>query len=242
VNLVHGDLGSSLIDGHAIGHDLLSRLPVTASITILATLVSAVVGVSFGVLAAIRGGRLDRGINVSSGVVLSLPPFWLGVVLVYVFAVSMKLLPATGYVAPGQSITGWLESIALPVLALSVAPAALVARIARVAMIRALQEPHIHMLRSLGEPPWRLILVHALRTASAPIVSVVGVQFVGLFSGSVIIESLFGLPGLGQAATVGLHDVPAVEGVVVLAAVVVVLVNFALDVLLAVLDPRVRAA
>lgn len=242
-DLVHGDLGASIIDGHSIGQDLLQRLPVTGLTAVLAAAVSGVAGTALGLLAATRRGATGRTIDAGSGVALSLPPFWTGVLLVYAVSIQAGLLPATGYVAPSESLSGWLESIILPVIALAIPAAAIIARTAHVALAQALRQPHIQMLRSLGTPPWRLLLVHALRSAGVPVVSVLGVQFVALFSGSVIIEGLFGLPGLGQAASNAItsYDFPAVEGVVIVAALVVVLVNLLLDLLVAALDPRVRA-
>ena len=242
-DVARGNLGTSIIDGHSIGHDMLERLPVTGLIAVLAAAVSAVAGAALGLIAATRRGAADRAIETTSGIGLSLPPFWTGVLLVYVLSIKAGLLPATGYVSPAQSLTGWLESITLPVIALALPATAIVARTARAALVQALRQPHIQMLRSMGVPPWRILLVHALRAASVPVVSVLGVQFVALFSGSVVIESLFGLPGLGQAASNGItsYDFPAVEGVVIVASLVVVLMNLLLDLLVAGLDPRVRA-
>lgn len=241
-DVVRGDFGTSIIDGHSIGADLWVRLPVTGLIAVVATLVSAVAGIVLGLVAAVRRGVVDRVIDTTSGVALSLPPFWIGVLLVYSLSIKAGLLPATGYVSPSEDPIGWLESIALPVIALAVSGAAIVARTARVALIQTMRQPHVQMLRSMGVPPWRLLLLHGLRSASIPVVSVLSVQFVALFSGSIIIENLFGLPGLGQAAANAItsHDFPAVEGVVIVAALVVVLVNLLLDLLVVALDPRVR--
>ncbi len=241
---LRGDLGTSIIDGHSIGPDLSSRLAITGTVAALATLTSAIFGVLVGVLCAVRGGVTDRVINAANGMALSAPPFWIGVVLVYLFAVEANVFPATGYVSPMDSLPGWLSSITLPVVALAIPGIAIVARTARVATIQALAQPHIQMLRSMGTPPWRVLFVHVLRSASVPVVSVLGMQFVAVFTGSIIIEGLFGLPGLGQAASTAVtyHDFPAVVGVVIVASLAVVLVNLALDVLVVLLDPRVRLA
>ncbi|WP_322046517.1 ABC transporter permease [Paraburkholderia sp. J67] len=241
---VQGDLGESIIDGHAIGPDLSARLQITGTIAALATLVSAVFGVLIGVVCAVRGGVTDRLINAANGMALSAPPFWIGVVLVYLLAVETSLFPATGYVSPADGLSGWLASITLPVIALAIPGIAIVARTARVSTIQSLAQPHIQMLRSMGTPPWRVLFVHTLRSASVPVVSVLGMQFVAVFTGSIIIEGLFGLPGLGQAASTAVtyHDFPAVEGVVIVASLVVVMVNLVLDALVVLLDPRVRLA
>jgi peptide/nickel transport system permease protein len=242
--LVRGDLGVSLIDGRSIAADLAARLPVTASIAVLATLLSGVVGVVLGVTAAVRGGVLGRVIGTGSGIALSLPAFWVGILLVWLLSLQLGLLPATGYVPFAQSPVGWLASLVLPVLALTVGGAAIIARTAAAGMRDALQQEHIRTLRALGTPTWRIRYVHALRFASVPVVSVLGIQFIALFGGSVIIENLFALPGLGQAsqAASSSHDLPALVGVVVIATIVVVVTNLLLELLVAALDPKVRTA
>lgn len=243
-HLVRGDLGTSLIDGRSIAQDLGARLPVTASIAVLATLLSGVLGVVLGVTAAVRGGVLARIIGTGSGIALSLPAFWVGILFVYVLALQLGLLPATGYVPFTENPLGWLGSLLLPVLALTVGGAAIIARTAAAGMRDALAQEHIRTLRALGTPTWRIRYIHALRFASVPVVSVLGIQFIGLFGGSVIIENLFALPGLGQAsqAAVSAHDFPALIGVVVVATVVVVVTNLLLDLVVAALDPKVRTA
>jgi peptide/nickel transport system permease protein len=243
-HLVRGDLGTSLIDNRSIATDLATRLPVTGFIALFATLLSGVVGVALGVTAAVRGRRLGKAITSSSGVALSLPAFWVGVLLVYVLSLQLGWLPATGYVTFAEDPVGWFRSLVLPVVTLAVGGAAIVARTANAGMRDALAQEHIRTLRALGTPAWRIRYVHALRFASVPVVSVLGIQFIALFGGSVIIENLFALPGLGQAsqAAVSAHDFPALIGVVVVATVVVVVTNLLLDLLVAALDPKVRTA
>ena len=243
-HLVRFDLGTSLIDNRPIGTDLAARLPVTGFLALFATLLSGVVGVALGVSAAVRGGRFARFITSSSGVALSLPAFWVGILFVYVLSLKLNLLPATGYVPFSDDPVGWFTSLLLPVLTLAVGGAAIVARTANAGMREALAQEHIRTLRAMGTPPWRIRYVHALRFASVPVISVLGIQFIALFGGSVIIENLFALPGLGQAsqAAVSAHDFPALIGVVVVATVVVVLTNLLLDLLVAALDPKVRTA
>jgi len=138
----------------------------------------------------------------------------------------------------------WFKSLVLPVLTLAVGGSAIVARTANAGMREALGQEHIRTLRAMGTPAWRIRYVHALRYASVPVVSVLGIQFIALFGGSVIIENLFALPGLGQASQTAVsgHDFPALIGVVVVATVVVVITNLLLDLVVAALDPKVRAA
>jgi len=243
-NLVRLDFGTSLIDSKDIGADLAARLPVTASIAILATLLSGVVGIALGVTAAVRGGRFGRLITSSSGVALSLPAFWVGILFVYVFALQLGWLPATGYTPFSDDPVGWLTSLALPVLTLTVGGAAIIARTAGSGMREALRQEHIRTLRAVGTPEWRIRYVHALRYASVPVVSVLGIQFIALFGGSVIIENLFALPGLGQAiqSSSSSHDLPALVGVVFIATIVVVVTNLLLELVVAALDPKVRTS
>jgi peptide/nickel transport system permease protein len=242
--LVRLDFGTSLIDSRDIGADLAARLPVTASIALFATLLSGIVGVVLGVTAAVRGGRFGRFITSSSGVALSLPAFWVGILLVYVLSLQLGWLPATGYVRFTDDPAGWFTSLLLPVLTLTVGGAAIIARTAGAGMREALRQEHIRTLRAMGTPEWRIRYVHALRFSSVPVVSVLGIQFIALFGGSVIIENLFALPGLGQAGqqSAASHDFPALIGVVVIATVVVVVINLLLDLVVAALDPKVRTA
>ncbi|KIC68802.1 MULTISPECIES: ABC transporter permease [Micrococcaceae] len=241
---VQGDLGISLIDGRSVSADLASRLPVTASLAAGATILSAVLGIALGVTAAVRGGLLDQAIGGFVGLLVALPAFWVGVLFVYLFAVQSSIFPATGYVPFEVSPQDWALSLALPVITLAVGGAAFIARQTRASMLEALQQEHIRTLRATATPTWKILYVHALRYASLPIVAGIALQFIGLFGGSVIAEQLFAMPGLGQAVqtSVSTHDAPAVQGVVVIATVVVVAVNLVLELATKFLDPKLRAS
>jgi peptide/nickel transport system permease protein len=241
---VQGDLGISLIDGRSVSADLASRLPVTASLAAGATVLSAVLGIALGVTAAVRGGLLDQVIGGFVGLLVALPAFWVGVLFVYLFAVQSSIFPATGYVPFEVSPQDWAMSLALPVITLAVGGAAFIARQTRASMLEALQQEHIRTLRATATPTWKILYVHALRYASLPIVAGIALQFIGLFGGSVIAEQLFAMPGLGQAVqtSVSTHDAPAVQGVVVIATVVVVAVNLVLELATKFLDPKLRAS
>ncbi|MEI4271217.1 ABC transporter permease [Klenkia sp. LSe6-5] len=242
--LVRGDLGTSLIDGRSIAADLAARVPVTASMALFATVLSGIVGVVLGVTAAVRGGRIARLITTGSGIALSLPAFWVGILLVYVLSLRLGWLPATGYVPFATDPAAWFRSLLLPVLTLGIGGAAVIARTAGAGMREALAQEHIRTLRAMGTPEWRVRYVHALRYASLPVAAVLGIQFIALFGGSVIIENLFALPGLGQAGQIAAaaSDSPALTGVVIVATVVVVVINLLLDLVVAILDPKVRSA
>lgn len=237
--VVRGNLGTSLIDGRDIGADIAKRLPVTAALAVFGTLVSGLLGIAMGVTAAVRGGAVDRLITVVSGLLLSLPPFWFGILLVLVFAAQLHLLPATGY-SPAR----WVLSLVLPVLTVAVTTAGFIARQTRASMAEALAQEHMRTLRALGTSQRRIVFVHALRFASLPILASIGLQFIVLFGGSAIIETLFALPGIGQAmqAAVGSADLPFVQALVLIATLVVVVVNVLIELLTRFLDPKLRTS
>ena len=239
-----GDFGVSLIDGRSVSSDLASRLPVTAALAAGATLLSAVLGIGLGVTAAVRGGLVDRIVGAVCGLAVALPAFWIGIIFVYLFAVQSSVFPATGYVPFEVSPQDWALSLALPVITLAVGGAAFIARQTRASMLEALQQEHIRTLRATATPTWKILYIHALRYASLPIVAGIALQFIGLFGGSVIAEQLFAMPGLGQAVqtSVSTHDAPSVQGVVVVATVVVVAVNLVLELATKFLDPKLRAS
>jgi len=242
--VLRGDLGVSLIDGRPIGPDIAKRLPVTAALAVFGTILSAIVGIVLGVVAAVRGGAVDRFLTALSGVLLSVPAFWVGVLLVYVFAVQLRLLPATGFVPFAVNPEAWARSLVLPVVTIAITSAAGIARQTRASMAETLTQEHMRTLRALGTPTHRIIYVHALRGASLPILASVAIQFIVLFGGSVIIEVLFALPGIGQAmqAAVGSADLPFVQALVLVATAVVVVVNLVLELLTRTLDPKLRTS
>ena len=242
--VVQGNLGVSLIDGRDIADDIAKRLPVTAALAVAGTLLSAVLGIAAGVAAAVRGGAVDRVITVLSGLMLSLPAFWVGVLLVYLFAVQLRLLPATGFVPFANNPEAWARSLVLPVVTIALTSAAGLARQTRASMAEALTMEHMRTLRAVGTSTTRIVYIHALRGASLPIVASIAIQFIVLFGGSVIIEVLFALPGIGQAlqAAVGSADLPFVQALVLVATLVVVVVNLALELATRFLDPKLRAS
>ena len=239
-----GNLGTSLVDGRDIASDIAKRIPVTAALAVFGTLLSAVLGIVLGVVAAVRGGAVDRVITVILGIMLSLPAFWLGVLLVYVFAVQLRLLPATGFVPFANDPEAWAKSLILPVITIALTSAAGLARQTRASMAESLTQEHMRTLRAVGTPTYRIIYIHALRGASLPIIASVAINFIILFGGSVVIEVLFALPGVGQAmqAAVGSADLPMVQALVLVATLVVVGVNLALEFLTRFLDPKLRAS
>jgi peptide/nickel transport system permease protein len=240
--LATGDLGTSLATGTPVAERVLQRLPVTLSIAIGGTVLCLIVGISVGTLAAVRGGMVDATVRVLTGVGLAVPNFWIGVLLVLTIAVTLRALPAGGYVPINVDPGGWMASMTLPLTAVALGSSASIARQTRVAMLDTLQRDYVQTLRAAGLPEWRVVLRHGLRNASIPVVTAIGLQFVSVLGGAVVVEQVFSLPGVGQLTleAVSRSDFPVLLGVVVYASALILLMNIALDVVYAMLNPKVR--
>ncbi|MFY9851817.1 MAG: ABC transporter permease [Trebonia sp.] len=241
---LHGNLGTSLIDGQPVTTMLAPRVTISLTLVLGATLLASVLGVTLGVLAAIRGGPSGRVLEVTSVFGFAIPDFVLGLVLIEALAVAARVFPASGFVSFFQSPDAWLKSLVLPWTALGLGVMTIVAVQTRDAMREALRSPFIRVLEANGISRRSVLFKHALRSAAIPLVTVVGIVVVALLGGSVLIESVFALPGLGSALATAAtqHDIPVVQGVVLYFTLIVVAVNLLLDVVYGQLNPRVRAA
>jgi peptide/nickel transport system permease protein len=237
---LRGDLGSSLFTGESVTSILSSRLEVTMSLVLGTTLVCGLLGVGLGLLSALRGGVTARSIDGVSMVGMSLPTPWLGLVLVLVFAIQLSILPATGYVPIESSVSGWLTSLVLPIACLAAGGVALIARQTRGAVIDVMRRDYVRALRAAGLPASRVVFRHVLKNAAVPVVTTMSLLVIGLLSGTVVVEQLFALPGLGQEAVTATaqHDLPVLEGVVVYFTLLVILFNLAADIVNMWLNPR----
>ena len=242
--LIQGDLGTSYVSRQPVVTQVLDRMPVTLTLSIGGIILTTVLGVVLGVIAATRGGWVDSVIRGSAGVVQAIPNFWLAVLLVLVFAVNLKLLPASGWTPLTEDPMEFFRAAALPLLAIGLAATAAVVRQARVAMLDVQARDYMQTLRATGLPEWRVIWIHGLRNASIPVLTVIGLQFVALFGGAVLIEQVFALPGVGSlvVASVNVGDMPMILGVVVALSVVILLMNLLIDILYGVLNPKARLA
>lgn len=240
---VAGDLGSSLFSDEPVTDAIGARLPVTLSLIAGSLLVSLVVGVALGLVSAVRGGALGRALDAFSLVGFALPSFWVAAVLISLLAVRWRLFPATGYVRLEESPGEWLRSLVLPVIALSLGGIAAIAKQTREAMLDVLGSEYIRMAWANGISARSIFLRHALKNTGVRVLTVLGVQAVGLLGGTVVVESVFALPGLGSLAVNATiqHDLPVVQGIVVTFTVMVVLTNLLIDLAYSWLDPRVRA-
>ena len=238
---VQGDLGASLISRQPVVEILNGRLAPSLSLIIGATLVASLLGVVLGVIGA-RRGRAGALVDSGSLLALAVPDFWLGLVLVVVFAVNLGWLPPTGYVPLADNPVGWATSLVLPVVTLSLPAMARIAKQTRDAMSDALNRPFVRTLRAAAVSERSITYRHALRNAAVPILTVIGLAFIGALGGTVAVESIFAIPGLGSTAVsaTASRDLPLIQGVVVYFTLIVIVVNLAVDLAYGYVNPRVR--
>lgn len=239
---VTGDFGESFFTGQSVTSLLSSRVPLTLALVILAIILTAVLSVLIGVTAAVRGGWIDRVVQFLAVLGAAIPPFIIAIALVFAFAISVRLFPATGYVSPDQSPTGWLESVTLPVLALLTGSVASAASQFRGAVIDTLSRDFVRTLRARGISESRVLFRHVLRNAGGPGLMALNLQIMALLGGAVFVEQIFALPGLGEAGNQASQqgDVPVVMGILVVAIVIVLVVNVLGDLANAALNPKAR--
>ena len=241
--LLHGDLGSSIFLGRPVTQAIAERAEPTLLLTLLSTLFAVSLGVPMGLLAATRAGSwADVGAMLVGLAGVSMPTFWVGLNLIFVFAVALNWLPVAGYqplsAGPGES----LRYLILPAITLGFPQAALLARMTRSVMLDTLREDYVRTARSKGLQEQRVVLLHALRNALIPLATVLGLIVAVLLGGAVVTEQVFNIPGVGRLLVQagGRRDYPLVQGVVLVIAGVYVLVNLCVDLAYGVLDPRVR--
>jgi peptide/nickel transport system permease protein len=240
--VLHGDFGVSWFTSQPVSDAILSRLAVTLSLVFGATLLVAVVSVVLGVMAATRRGWVDSLVQVLSLIGTAIPGFLIALGLVLVFAINLGWFKPTGYVQFADSPGGWLGSIALPVIALSLGGIAAVTQQIRGSMLDSLRQDYVRTLESRGLSARTIVFQHVLRNAAGPGLAVLGVHFVGLLGGAVIIEQIFAIPGMGQVAVTATSqgDIPLVMGLVIATAILVVLLNLIVDLAQGWLNPKVR--
>lgn len=240
---VRGDLGNSLFSNESVTSMLSSRLPVTLSMALLTLVLSVVIGILLGTVSAIRGGALARLVDASSLFVMAVPSFWFAAVLVVAFAVWVPLFPASGYVPFAFSPSLWLSSLVLPVVCLATSSVAGLALQMRGQMVTTFQSDFVRALRANGLSTRSVLFRHVWKNASGPVVTVSGLLVVSLLGGTVLMEAIFGMAGLGTLAVeaTAKHDLPVIQGVVVYFTVIVIVVNLVTDLAQAALNPRVDA-
>ncbi len=244
-HVARGDLGRSLWMRRPVLGEVLVRLKATLILTGTALVLSSIGGIALGILSATRPNSwLDRTSAVASLFGASMPVFWLGIVLMVIFSLTLRWLPASGMYAPygGGDLRDLLSHLVLPALTLAAASVTIVARLTRSAMLEVLGQDYIRTARAKGLVERRVVVRHALKNALVPIVTVIGVQAGYLLGGAVLTETVFAWPGVGTLMVQGIlaRDIPLVQGCVLVVALTFVLVNLFVDVLYAWLDPRIR--
>jgi len=242
-NVLTGDLGTSLQGAGSVSQLIVDRFPATASLALLSIVLSVVIGVPAGVVAATHRGRaIDRIVTLVSSAGIAVPSFWLGLVLVIVFSLSTHLLPSSGYVPFTTNPAEWFRYIIMPAATLAAASTAEIARQVRGSMIDVLEQDYIRTATAKGMLPRTVLLKHALKNSGVPAMTMVGLQVTFLLGGSVIVEQIFGIPGIGALSITAVlqRDIPVIQGVVLVAALAVLIVNFFVDLSYRYFNPKVR--
>jgi peptide/nickel transport system permease protein len=242
-HVLHGNLGTSLVANSTVASQLRERFPVTLSMAIGGLVVIILIGVPAGLLAGTRPGSiLDRIITVGSSAGIAVPDFWLAMVLVVLFAVKFHLLPAIGYVGITASPIQWATHLYLPWIALGISGGATLARQLRSSLIDVLDQEYIRTAEAKGLRRRRIILKHALKNASMVPVTLIGLQFAYLLGGTIILENIFSMPGLGQYFFQALNakDLPVIQGVTLVYALTFVIMNLIVDVVYGYINPKIR--
>jgi peptide/nickel transport system permease protein len=243
--LLVGDLGLSLRTRLPIGVSLMQSLPITLELTILSATIATLVAVPLGVVSAVRrNSQTDFWARLAGLVGLSLPSFWLATLLLLFTSLAFGWVPPVIWIPPWEDPLGNLQQMLLPALALSVALMAVVMRMTRTTMLEVLRQDYIRTARAKGLADRLVIYRHALRNSLIPVITIIGIQIGTLMGGSVIIEQIFGLPGIGWWLLQAIYnrDYPVVQSAALLLATVFVLINLVVDLLYAVIDPRIRPA
>lgn len=242
--MLTGDFGTSLLSRRPVAEQIAMKFPVTFWVVLCGMLVALLIAIPLGLVAAVRRRHLDGfAASAVSQFGLAIPAFWAGILGIYFFAVQLRWLPANGYVPLTADPLGWMRHLVLPVLALAIVQAAVIARYVRSAIIEVLTEDYYRTARAIGWRQFPALVRHGLRNASLSVVTVLGLQFSTLFVGAIVIESVFTLPGLGSMLlqAVSQRDMIVVQGTVMLLVFIVLVINALVDLSYVALDPRLRS-
>ncbi len=242
-NTLSGDLGQSLYGSHQeVSQQIAEAIPRTVSLALVAFLISFTLGLTAGIVSAVKKDSfLDYGFNLAAFLGISMPSFWIGIVLIIVFAVNLRWFPSIGYKPISAGLDQWLRYLILPGLSVGLPFSASIARLTRSAMLEVLGQDYITVARAKGLNEKRVVFRHALRNALIPVVTVMGISLALLFSGSVVVENVFAIKGLGRVLIQSIlnRDYPVVQGSILLVAVLLVFMNLAVDMLYRLIDPRI---
>jgi peptide/nickel transport system permease protein len=242
-DVLHGDLGQSLFLNQSVTQALASRAGVTLQLTLMAAALAAGIGVPLGVYSAVRrGGVLDQAVTTLAMTSASLPSFWIGLTLIAFFSVRLHWFPVAGYGTPEVGLAEHLRSLVLPAIAVGLPNMALVLRFTRSAMLEVLHEDYVRTARAKGLSPAAVVMKHAFRNAQTAVLTVLGITVASLIGGTIVTETVFGLPGVGNliVSAVLRRDYPVIDGALLVISAIYVLINLTVDLLYLALDPRLR--
>ena len=241
--MIQGDLGQTITLGRSVVAAIVERLPSTVALAGFAFVLTLAFGLVAGVISALKQDTwVDHTIMTLAVVGVSVPSFWIGLIMIIGFAVMVDWLPAGGYVTITENPAMWFKSLILPSIALALLQMGLLARITRASMIEVLRQDFVRTAHAKGLPRWMVVGKHAFMNVMIPVVTVIGIVFSLLLSGSVVIETVFSIPGLGRlmATSIVTRDYPVIQGALLITAAMFVLINLFVDVLYAYLDPRIH--
>lgn len=242
-DILRGDFGESVFTKFPVTTLIAQRLEPTISIAIFSQLVAIIIAIPAGILAAWKANTwIDRALMIFAVAGLAIPSFWLGANLIWLFAVRLDWFPALGYVSISEGVLPWLRSITLPSIAIGFISAALIARMTRASMLEVLREDYVRTARAKGLGEYKILIAHAFKNASIPVVTIIGIGLAGLVSGLVVTEAVFAIPGVGRLIVDAVlrRDYPVIQGVVLMVTFAYVLINLAVDIIYGYLDPRIR--
>lgn len=241
VGVLQGDLGYSYQTNQSVSDAIITRFPNTFKLAVASTIVAVIIGVTAGIISAIRQNSwFDVSSTTLSLAGISIPNFWLGTMLILLFAVKLQLLPVGRLSSPFYTLDG-IKELILPSITLGTASAAMIARMSRSAMLEVIRSDYIRTARAKGVRHNVVIWVHALRNAMIPVITVIGINFGGLLGGTIITEQVFAINGIGRLMVdaIAARDFPVVQGTVLLVAALFVIVNLIVDIIYAIIDPRI---
>jgi len=243
-SVLRGDLGGSIASGETVSGAIATALPKTLSLAALAFLIAVVIAIPAGIIAALRrNSGFDYGASVFAFIGVSMPSFWFGIILILIFAVRLRWLPAIGYADLREDgVVEWLRRLILPSLAIGAGYSAILMRFVRAGLLEVLGSDYVRTARAKGARERTVVIRHALRNSLIPVVTVMGVQLALLLSGAVVTETVFSIRGIGRILVGAIfdRDYPMVQGVILLVAVIFVLANLIVDIIYTFLDPRIR--
>jgi len=243
INAVQGDLGKSILHRYDVLEEIGNRLPITLYIGLLAFAIGCIIGPLLGVISAVRRGKwLDNLVTVIANVGITAPPFWVGIILIYLFSLYLGLLPVYGYTSPLENLGRNLQQSIMPIFVLATFPIASAARQTRSSVIEVMRQDYVRTAWAKGLSERVIIIRHVLKNALIPVITLQGMLLRNIIGGSVIVETVFVIPGMGKLVVDGMlaQDYTVVQGVVMVVALTVVISNLVVDILYGWLDPRIQ--